>query len=103
MDAKLEIAIQKYGHFATIHTLTTSKNKGMSTDQTIRIKQSLLTSTWQSQTLVYFFLEAFASLVQIYTFLLKSVYIVILLQLENIYTTYYFLYFILSKHHLFEV
>ena len=42
---KLEIAIQKYGHFAAIHTLSTSKNKGMSTDQTIRTKQSLLTST----------------------------------------------------------
>ena len=63
------------------------------------------------------FVEVFASMVQIYTILLKSIQILLskskdvrelskcntftLLQLENICTIYSFLYFILSRHDLF--
>ena len=46
---KTEISIQKYGHLDIIHTLPTVKNEGMSTDQTIRAKQSLLASTSHSK------------------------------------------------------
>ena len=55
--------------------------------------------------------EAFASVVQIYTFLFQSIQILLfkskrnlftLLQLENLYTIYSFLYFILGRHNLFE-
>ena len=42
---KTEIAIQKYNQENVINTLQTVKTEDMSTDQTIRTKQSLFAST----------------------------------------------------------
>ena len=85
----------------------------MSIDQIIRTKQSLIASTRHySEAPLQFisFVEVFASMVQIITALFKSIQILLckskcktftLLQLENVNTTQYFLYFILGRHHLF--
>ena len=54
------------------------------------------------------FVEVFTSIIQIYRFLFKSIQVLLcqskcttftMLQLENIYTTYFFLYFTLGRHH----
>ena len=74
-ENKIEIAIQKYNQQDVIHTLPTVKTEDMSTDKTIRIKESLLASTRHfSESPLQFvsFVEAFASMVQIYTFLFKQ-------------------------------
>ena len=42
---KTEIIIQKYFHHDVIHTLPTVKTENMSTNRTIRTKQSLLACT----------------------------------------------------------
>lgn len=109
---KTEISIQKYNHNDIVHTLPTVKTEGISTEQTIRAKQSPLSSTryYSKATLNFIdFVEAFTCTVQIYTFLFKTIQILLcknkhntltLLQLENVYITYSFLYVILDRHHL---
>ena len=84
-------------------------------DQTIRTKQSFLASKrYYNKAILQFtsFVEAFASLLQISTFLFKLIQILwckskcntfTLLHLENVYTTYSFMYFILGKQYLFIV
>ena len=82
-------------------------------DQTIRTKQSILASRrYYNKAILQFtsFVEAFTSILQIYTFLFKSIQILLckskcstftLLHLEIIYTTYSFMYFILGSQYLF--
>ena len=58
-----------------IHTLPAVKTGDMSTDQTVRTKQSLLVSTRHSKAPLQFisFVQAFGSMVQIYTFSFKPI------------------------------
>ena len=77
---KPEIAIQKYNHQDKIHTFPDVNTEDMPTDQTIRTRQSLIGSTRHySKTRLWFisFVEASASMVQIYTFLFKSIQILL--------------------------
>ena len=85
----------------------------MTYDKTIRTKQSLLASKRYYYKAILQFIslvETFTSILQIYTFLIKSIPILLckskcntftLLHLENIYTTYPFMYFILGRRYLF--
>ena len=85
----------------------------MTNDQSTRTKQWFLTSTRHYSKATFqliSFVEGFASMVQIYRFLFKSIPILLcqnkcttftLLQLENIYTSYSFLNFTLGRHHSF--
>ena len=108
---KTEISIQKYNHNDIVHTLPTVKTEGISTEQTIRAKQSPLSSTryYSKATLISLILLRHLSVRFKSIHLFKTIQILLcknkhntltLLQLENVYITYSFLYVILDRHHL---